>query len=102
MSSTGNQSSQITEAIRRILKESAVAALATLVEAESGVGSKLLVDETGARTGTLHDEALDEAVALYAKNFFNSRAEARTFKVEEIAENLNAWIGARILFERIE
>lgn len=79
-----------------------MAALATLVEAEQSVGAKLLVEETGARTGSLTDRALDEAVALHAPVFLASRAEAKTFKVEELAPVGSPWRTARILFERIE
>lgn len=99
------QSSSVTipQAITRVLKESSVAALATLVEGAQPVGAKLLVEETGARTGSLKDAALDEAIALYAPVFLTSRAEAKTFKVEEFAPEVNPqWGEARVLFERIE
>jgi xanthine dehydrogenase accessory factor len=98
-----SSSALIPRAITRVLKESSVAALATLVEAVRNVGAKLLVEETGARTGSLNDAALDEAIALYAPVFLASRAEARTFKVEEFApEVTRQWREARVLFERIE
>jgi len=102
MSNTGDQSTFIAEAVRRILEESAMAALVTLVEARAMVGAKLLVDESNHRVGTLGDAALDEAVARHAQKFLASRAEAATFKVEEISGNLEAWSDARVLFERIE
>ena len=92
----------IPEAITRILQESSIAALATLIEAPRGVGLKLLIAETGARVGSLGDSALDEAVAQHAQRFWALRAEARTFKVEEFAPELEDWSGARVLFERIE
>ena len=94
--------SLIPQAITRVLKESAIAALATLVEAASGVGAKLLVEETGARTGSLRDALIDEAVARHAHAFLASRAEAKTFRVEEFAEVDAEWRAARVLFERIE
>lgn len=91
------------EAIARVLREGAVAALATLVEAPGrGVGAKLLVEESGQRTGGMGDSRLDEAVAQHALLFLASRAEACTLKVDEFAHELNEWRGARVMFERIE
>jgi xanthine dehydrogenase accessory factor len=95
-------SGQIIAAITRILQHSSVAALTTLVTARSHVGAKLLIEEDGARVGSLCDTALDETIARHALTFLNSRAEARTFNVEEFAPALDTWRGARVLFERIE
>ena len=92
----------IPQAITRVLKESSVAALTTLIEAQRSVGAKLLVEETGARTGSLTDRALDEAIARHAPVFLASRAEAKTFKIEELAQVDLQWREARVLFERIE
>ncbi|HEX8772282.1 MAG TPA: XdhC family protein [Pyrinomonadaceae bacterium] len=92
----------IPQAITRVLQESSIAALATLVEATSGVGSKLLIEEAGARTGGLGDSEIEEAVARHAPKFLASRAEAKTFRVEELAEVGVKWRAARVLFERIE
>jgi xanthine dehydrogenase accessory factor len=92
----------IAPAVTRVLNESSLAALATLVEAERGVGAKLLVEESGARVGSLGDSALDEAVARYAQTFLGSRTEASVFKVREFARGLADWSEARVLFERIE
>jgi xanthine dehydrogenase accessory factor len=95
-------SSIITAAITRVLQESSLAVLATLVEAGRGVGAKLLVEEPGACVGSLGDSALDEAVVRYAPAFLGSRAEAMTIKADEFAGELRPWSGARVLFERIE
>jgi xanthine dehydrogenase accessory factor len=95
-------SRRIIEATTRILQRNDVAALTTLVSAAHHVGAKLLVEESGARTGSLTDAALDEAVARYSSIFLNSRAEAHTLKVEEFAPALEAWRSALVLFERIE
>jgi xanthine dehydrogenase accessory factor len=92
----------IPQAITRVLRESSTAALATLIEASRGVGAKLLVEESGSRTSSLTDAAIDEAVARHAPIFLASRAEAKTFRVEELAEVDAEWRGARVLFERIE
>jgi xanthine dehydrogenase accessory factor len=94
---------QIIAAAARILQQSSIAVLTTLVAAASqNVGAKMLVEESGTRTGSLPDAALNEAVAQYANTFLNSRAEARTLRVEEFAPELVEWHGARVLFERIE
>jgi xanthine dehydrogenase accessory factor len=95
-------SEPIPQAIARVLKQSSIAVLATLIEAARGVGAKLLVEETGALTGSLDDRALDEAVARHAPLFLASRAEAKTFKAAEFADLNEAAREARILFERIE
>jgi xanthine dehydrogenase accessory factor len=94
-------------AIRRVLEDGALAALATLVEAPPPLeraGAKLLIDSSGAPAagGGTGDAALDDAIARRAAAFIDSRAEAQTFKVEEFAPELSNWRGARVLFERIE
>lgn len=104
MQDAGKQSSSqtIAAAVARILERNSLAALATLIEVGNGVGAKLLVVETGARTGSLGDPALDEMVARYVETFLISRAEAQTFKLEELATDSQSQLDARILFERIE
>lgn len=102
MQDSGKQSQVIARAIARILEQNSIAALATLVSAPRAVGAKLLVDEMGARAGSLSDPALDEAVAGHATAFLNSRVEARTFKIDEISDEPREWQEARVLFERIE
>jgi len=94
--------SQIAKAVERILAEGAIAALITLVEASANIGAKLLVEETGATTGSLDDENLDRAVAEFAKRFLDSSDEAHTFRIAEFAPQLTAWAEVKILCERIE
>jgi xanthine dehydrogenase accessory factor len=101
-SSVQNSSAHLTRAVARILEEGALAVLATVVEAEHGIGAKILLEEMGGRTGTTGDAALDEALAVHAPLFLDTRAEARTLLVEEFAPALEAWRTARILFERVE
>jgi xanthine dehydrogenase accessory factor len=93
---------EIARAVALALERNSLAVLATLVEAPAGVGAKLLVEETGERAGSLGESFLDDAVASYVETFLNSRAEARTFKVEEIIAKRNASQTVRILMERIE
>ncbi|HEX8889684.1 MAG TPA: XdhC family protein [Pyrinomonadaceae bacterium] len=92
----------IAQAIRQVLERNSIAALATLVEAREDVGAKLLVEETGERHGSLGSLALDERVASFAATFLDSRAEAQTFKLAEIADQLLPGVEGRVLFERIE
>lgn len=95
----------LADAIGRVLEDGAVAVLATLVEVPTShrAGAKLLINGSGeAATGSTKNAALDEAIARRAAAFLNSRAEAQTFKVEEFAPELTEWLGARVLFERVE
>src|SRR5712691_1094663 len=92
----------LTEAIEKVLKEGAIAALTTLIEASANVGSKLLVEESGLRVGSLGDRELDDALFRYAPNFLESHEEARAFEIKEIAPELRTWSDARVLFERIQ
>ena len=96
-------SGRLIEAVGRVLSESSLATLVTLVDASpTRTGAKLLVEETGARTGTLGDAGLDETVARYAPQFLASRAEAATFKASELGPELSSGHEALLLFERIE
>lgn len=95
-------SQPIARAVAQVLERNSIAALVTLVEGSHHVGAKLLVEETGKRTGTLGDSQLDEVVASYAENFLNSRAEARTFQLAELTGGQPLPFDARIMFERIE
>ena len=96
-------SQAIARAVAQVLERNSIAVLATLVAAAGGVGAKMLVEETGQRTGSLGDSFLDQAVASYAFNFLNSRAEARTFQLAELSNEQPLPLpDARIMFERIE
>ena len=101
----------LAETIADLLARGAVACLATLVRPpneQRGAGAKLLVESTGARHGTLGDETFDELVAARARSFLSSRAEAATLgaadlsNTEDLIDELEAWRGARVLFERVE
>lgn len=92
----------LTEAINRVLKESSLATLVTLIETQTTVGAKMLIDEHGKRVGSFGDAAFDEAVTRCAEAFLASRAEAGTYAIKEFASDPNAWLDARVLCERIE
>jgi xanthine dehydrogenase accessory factor len=99
---THSPSDELTRALARVVEAGGVAVLATIVEAERGVGAKVLFEAGGVLTGTTGDAALDDVLAEYARDFLASRAEARTLRAEEFAPGLEAWRGARVLFERVE
>jgi xanthine dehydrogenase accessory factor len=93
-------SPSIAESVERLLEAGATAALATLIEAPSNVGAKLLVEDSGRTTGSLGHEALDAAVVLQSVVFLNSKQETQVFLVKEFA---SAELGnAQVLFERIQ
>jgi xanthine dehydrogenase accessory factor len=92
----------ITRRIARLLAEGSTAALATIVEGPAGVGAKLLLEQAGVCAGTTGERSLDEALAEHARAFLSSRAETKTVRVEEFAPALEAWRGARVMFERLE
>lgn len=98
-----SSSLSISKAVAGILRESSIAALATLIYAREGVGAKILIDESGAQTGTFGDDELDKGVAQHAAKFLASRAEAATFGTQDFAARVSdEWGNARVLFERIE
>lgn len=97
-----NSSAALTRALGRVLEAGDVAVLATVLEAEQGVGAKVLLEASGVRTGTTGDTLLDGAIEEHGRGFLNSRAEVRIWRAEEFAPALEAWRGARVLFERVE
>jgi xanthine dehydrogenase accessory factor len=99
---TNPPASQIAKAIERVLSEGLVAVLVTLVEAPAKIGAKLLIEESGATTGSLSDENLDRAVTEFARRFLESADEAHTFRIFDFAPQLTDWTEAKILCERIE
>lgn len=94
--------SLISAAIARIIENGLTAVLATLIEGPTGVGSKLLVEQSSSPTGTLGDESLNSAVVNHAGAFLDSKEETRALQVKEFAPQLKEWSDARVLFERIE
>jgi xanthine dehydrogenase accessory factor len=95
-------SNLIIAAIRNALESGTLAVLATIIEAPIGVGSKLLITESGETTGDLGDVSLSTAVIGFAASFLESREEARTFRVAEFAPELGAQADTKIFFERIQ
>ncbi len=92
----------LAQRINCTLEQGSVAALVTLIESKVNVGAKMLCEEAGEDAGSLGDARLDEAVKIHAQSFLCARSEARVYKVEEFAPQLEAWREARVLFERLE
>jgi xanthine dehydrogenase accessory factor len=92
----------IIEAVERVLSQNSLAALVTIIRAPSGTGAKILITESGERTGSLGWDALDEAVASYVPTFLSSRVETRRIEAEELATEAGPWRSALMMFERIE
>ncbi len=124
MSNAGdtNPHRHLAAAIARVLREGAVAVLATIVEAprpsqesaqedeattsteaaRNSTGAKILFEESGESVGSSGDALLDAALSAQSRAFLSSRAEAQVFRVEEFAASLDEWRAARVLFERIK
>jgi len=101
-------SNLISDAISRSLDEGSAAVLVTVIGLPLGksepltVGAKLLTKESGERVGSLGDSELDDGVAKHIETFLASRDEARFFKAEDFAPDVEEFRGASLLFERIE
>jgi xanthine dehydrogenase accessory factor len=104
MSESANRpaSAVVNAAILQLLERGETAALATVVAGSSAVGAKLLVESTGETTGDLGSAALNNVVTQFAQQFLNSRDEAHTFSISDLAPQLTSLAAARILFERIQ
>ena len=83
-------SQSMTKAIEHLLERGAIAALVTVVDANEGIGAKLLLEETGDSTGSLGDPLLDAAVAKHAAVFLATREETRAIRVNEFAPNVSS------------
>ena len=104
MSDSANRpaAARVNAAIRQLLERGGIAALATIVEGPPAVGAKLLVESNGETNGDLGNLALNLAVAQFAPKFLNTRDEAHTFSVGDLASELPSLAATRILFERIQ
>src|SRR2546423_11257490 len=88
-----------------ILERGTRAVLVTVLESPKPpvtAGAKLIVHESGEIVGSLGNSDLDKAVAWQAKAFLQGRDEVKTSKVANLAPELAAFAGTKILFERIE
>ena len=104
MSDSANRpaSARVNAAIRQVLERGGIAALATIVAGPPQVGAKILVENTGETSGDLGDTTLNSAVTGFARQFLDTRDEAHTFDLGELAPELTSLSATRILFERIQ
>jgi xanthine dehydrogenase accessory factor len=91
----------IPKVIAQLLERGAVAVVVTVMAGVSGVGLKLLVEETGDTIGSLGGPELDSLVARQAAQFLASREETRTFRLSEFAPQVPSGDKVLLLFERI-
>ncbi len=106
---TRKHSQHISNVISEILDGGARGVVATLVDSgstEALVGAKLIIRESGERTGGLGWLELDDAAVRHAAVFLATSDEARTLRVSDfapgLAPDLAQLAGATILFERLE
>jgi xanthine dehydrogenase accessory factor len=110
MSAEHNQaeSKLISETIRNVLQSGSTAALITLLDLPAGnskslrIGSKVLIQESNEKIGSLGDSRLDNAAALQAATFLKTRDDAGTQTVGSFAPELVEFREVLLLFERIE
>ena len=102
------QSRVISNAIRELLDDGLIGALATLMDSpksgsnDARVGAKLLVKESGDKVGSLGHDELDSVVIQHSLAFLRARDDAKTFRVAEFAPQLDRLGEALVLFERVE
>ncbi|HEY3105132.1 MAG TPA: XdhC/CoxI family protein [Pyrinomonadaceae bacterium] len=95
----------ISNAITELLERGTRAVLVTVVESSESypaVGTKLFVNESQKRVGSLGSSELDDSVANQATKFLQGRDEARLFKLSEFASEFAQLSETKVLFERLE
>jgi xanthine dehydrogenase accessory factor len=95
------QAAQISKQIDLLLDVGRSAVLVTIIDGADDVGRKLLVDDSGAVTGSFSNGDLASATERFASKFLNSRDETKSFHVAEFAPELSEFAETRMLFERI-
>lgn len=88
--------------IAHLLNSGGVGVLVTIIEADEGVGEKLLVDNENQLTGGFAWDELTTAAVTFAPDFLASREQIRSYRVSEFAPQPGAMSGVRLLFERIQ
>jgi len=102
------ESKSISETIRDLLQSGSTAVLITLLDVPEAnpnrlrVGAKLLIGQSSERTGSLGVSQLDNAAALQASTFLQTRDDAGTFRVGGFAPGLVEFNEVLLLFERVE
>jgi xanthine dehydrogenase accessory factor len=91
----------ISEAAASLLEQRRTGVMITIIAEGPRVGSKLLVDEAGTSIGSLGNQALDSAVIDYAPLFMRRKEEILTFRVKDVAPQLETEVNSLLLFELI-
>jgi xanthine dehydrogenase accessory factor len=94
-------SQQITKAITRLLDAGSIGAVVTVISGSDTVGSKLLIEGSGATLGSSGSEQLDKLIATRAMLFLESRDETRMLAAGEFASGVSS-PDILLLFERIQ
>jgi xanthine dehydrogenase accessory factor len=89
---------KITKQITRLLDAGAVAVVVTLVAGAEAIGTKLLIEESGAVSGSTGDFQFDELIKLRALQFLQTREETRMISAREFSADNETLL----LFERIQ
>src|SRR5678815_377348 len=93
---------QMTKAISQLLDRGSVAVLITLLSGIEGIGSKLLIDETGHTVGSLGNTELDSQALRRTEEFLRSRDDTRMISVSEFAPEFVNPSDILLLFERLQ
>ena len=91
----------ISEAAANLLQQRRTGVMITIIAEGPRVGSKLLVDESGASIGSLGNGELDSAVIEYARLFMRRKEETLTFRVKDVAPQVETEVNSLLLFELI-
>jgi len=95
-------SRELLKVINQLLEAGSIAAVVTVMTAHERVGSKLIVEESGRRWGTILNDELDLVVTTRAQKFLEAREDTRTISLREIAPLLSPSEEILLLFERLE
>ncbi|HEY6244682.1 MAG TPA: XdhC/CoxI family protein [Pyrinomonadaceae bacterium] len=95
-------SQELLKVINQLLEAGSIAAVITVMTGPELVGSKLIVEESGRRFGTILNDELDSLVATRARKFLEAREDTRTISLREIAMVLSPSEEILLLFERLE
>ena len=95
-------SHELLKVINQLLEAGSIAAIVTVLTGREHVGSKIIVEESGRRFGTLYSDELDSAVTTRAQKFLEAREDTRTISLRDIAPLLSSSEEILLLFERLE
>jgi xanthine dehydrogenase accessory factor len=95
-------SRELLKVINRLLEDGSVAAVVTIMTGAEYVGAKMIVEESGWRYGTFHNDELDSVITGHALKFLSSRDDTRTIGLTELAPLFSSGEDILLLFERLQ